>query len=237
MCDGEEEERGLEERLKEKEEKERKSAGGIERMAVRKALLSHSHGSLCQCSSCRGKVTGMQRHSRKQSIERRVKIGLSATMGVGFVIIVSILMMLMKSANAALLGIDLGNEFMKVALVKPGKIPISIAVNAMTKRKTPSLFGIVKGERLLGEDAAAIVPRYPESVFFNAREVVGVPFSEKLKMELFTDNGMKYEFKSEEDSLYASWKSENGTMYDAVELLVSKFHTLDFKYKSNCFSH
>ena len=126
------------------------------------------------------------------------------------------------SARAALLGVDLGGEYLKVSLVKPGKIPISIAVNAMTKRRTPAVWGIVKGERLLGEDAAAIVPRYPEKVIFNARELVGVPFSEDMERELFTKHGLKYEFDRDPNTsgaVYASWKSENGTAYDSIELL------------------
>ena len=84
------------------------------------------------------------------------------------------------------------------------------------------MWGVVKGERLLGEDAAAIVPRYPEKVIFNARELVGVPFSEELERELFTKHGIKYEFDRDPNgggAIYASWKSENGTTYDSVELL------------------
>lgn len=38
---------------------------------------------------------------------------------------------LVSTAQAAVLAVDLGSEFLKVSIVKPGRTPISIVLNEM----------------------------------------------------------------------------------------------------------
>ncbi|OAY75538.1 Heat shock 70 kDa protein 17 [Ananas comosus] len=58
-------------------------------------------------------------------------------------------------AGSAVASVDLGSEWMKVAVVnlKPGQSPISIAINEMSKRKSPALVAFHGGDRLVGEEA------------------------------------------------------------------------------------
>ena len=65
---------------------------------------------------------------------------------------------------APLMAVDLGGEFLKVSLVKAGS-GFSVVINEMSKRRTAAQVSLVGGERLLGEDAAALAPRHPEQVF------------------------------------------------------------------------
>lgn len=58
------------------------------------------------------------------------------------------------------MAIDLGSENIKISIVKPGKIPISIVINEMSKRKTSASLAVVEGSRLVGEEAAALSARY-----------------------------------------------------------------------------
>ncbi|CAI7729649.1 unnamed protein product [Closterium sp. NIES-54] len=69
---------------------------------------------------------------------------------------------------------------MKVAVVnpRPGQSPISIAINEMSKRKSPSVVAISNGDRLLSEEAVGIAARYPDRVYTRARDMVGVPVDE-----------------------------------------------------------
>ena len=67
--------------------------------------------------------------------------------------------------HSALMAIDLGSENIKISIVKPGKIPISIVINEMSKRKTSASLAVVEGSRLVGEEAAALSARYPDKVF------------------------------------------------------------------------
>lgn len=84
-----------------------------------------------------------------------------------------LLLLAPPNADAALLAIDLGSDFIKAALVKPGRAPVSIVLNEMSKRKTPAQVAFVDGERLLGDEAAAVAARYPERVLIGARDLLG----------------------------------------------------------------
>ncbi|KAK9268190.1 hypothetical protein L1049_010633 [Liquidambar formosana] len=71
-------------------------------------------------------------------------------------------------SQSAVSSIDLGSEWLKVAVVnlKPGQSPISVAINEMSKRKSPALVAFQSGNRLIGEEAAGIVRSVsPQSIF------------------------------------------------------------------------
>lgn len=61
-----------------------------------------------------------------------------------------------QSAAGAVIGIDLGGEFFKVALVKPGKA-LEIVLNIESKRKTATMVGYHDGEQLFSTAAANMV--------------------------------------------------------------------------------
>lgn len=60
--------------------------------------------------------------------------------------------------NSAI-AIDIGTQFMKIALVKPG-VPMEIVLNKESKRKTPFALAIRNGERFFGESAMQMVPLF-----------------------------------------------------------------------------
>lgn len=70
------------------------------------------------------------------------------------------------------MSIDFGSDFLKVALIQADRIPIAIAVNEMSKRKTPTVVGIVDKERSLGEEAVSMTVRYPDQVISRIRDFV-----------------------------------------------------------------
>lgn len=95
----------------------------------------------------------------------------------GFVLLLAFLSLMVPS-RAAVTSIDLGSEWLKVAVVnlKPGQTPISIAINEMSKRKSPALVAFHAGDRLIGEEAAGIVARYPDKVYSCVRDLIGKPY-------------------------------------------------------------
>ena len=52
-----------------------------------------------------------------------------------------------------------------MSVVKPGRTPISIVTNEMSKRRTLAQLAFIEGDRLLGEEAAALAVRYPDRVY------------------------------------------------------------------------
>jgi hypoxia up-regulated 1 len=88
------------------------------------------------------------------------------------------------SAASAVLGIDLGTEYFKAALVKPG-IPLEIVLTKDSKRKEASAvaFKPTKGgplpagafpERFYGSDAVALAARFPGDVYPNLKVLLGI---------------------------------------------------------------
>ncbi|KAL6776251.1 HSP70G [Auxenochlorella protothecoides x Auxenochlorella symbiontica] len=80
---------------------------------------------------------------------------------------------LVPGTRSSIMAVDLGSEFMKVALVQPGRTPISIVINEISKRKTPALVGFVGRDRLVGEEAAGLATRHPTAFVANLPALLG----------------------------------------------------------------
>jgi len=75
-------------------------------------------------------------------------------------------------ARGAVLGIDLGSDFIKVALVSPGQA-FQIVGNVNSKRKTSSTVSFYQGDRLFEADAEALQARRPRQVFHAPHRLLG----------------------------------------------------------------
>jgi hypoxia up-regulated 1 len=60
--------------------------------------------------------------------------------------------------SRAILGVDLGSLYMKVALVQSGS-PLEIVVNLHSKRKTEQMILFDRSQRFYGADAASLLAR------------------------------------------------------------------------------
>jgi hypoxia up-regulated 1 len=89
-----------------------------------------------------------------------------------------------SAAGSAVLGIDIGTEYFKAALVKPG-IPLEIVLTKDSKRKESAAIAFKPTresdspfpERFYGGDALALAARYPDDVYINLKTLLGVPFN------------------------------------------------------------
>lgn len=90
-----------------------------------------------------------------------------------------------SAVGSAVLGIDVGTEYMKAALVKPG-IPLEIVLTKDSKRKESAAVAFKPTrqsdasfpERFYGGDALALSARYPDDVYMNLKTLLGVPFND-----------------------------------------------------------
>ncbi|KAJ6191448.1 hypothetical protein N7519_001469 [Penicillium mononematosum] len=90
-----------------------------------------------------------------------------------------------SAAGSAVLGIDIGTEYFKAALVKPG-IPLEIVLTKDSKRKESAAVAFKPTresdapfpERFYGGNALALAARYPDDVYINLKTLLGVPFND-----------------------------------------------------------
>lgn len=95
-------------------------------------------------------------------------------------------------AGPAALGVDLGTEYIKASLVKPG-IPLEIVLTKDSRRKETSAVAFkpdrdgVKPdtfpERFYGSDAMAMAPRFPADVYPNLKHILGLPLDHSIVQE------------------------------------------------------
>ncbi|XP_050068478.1 hypoxia up-regulated protein 1 isoform X2 [Anopheles maculipalpis] len=70
------------------------------------------------------------------------------------------------------MSVDLGSEWMKVGVVSPG-VPMEIALNKESKRKTPTTIAFRNGDRVFGEDAQTLGVRFPSNSFGYLVDLLG----------------------------------------------------------------
>ncbi|KAG2181833.1 hypothetical protein INT44_008649 [Umbelopsis vinacea] len=87
-------------------------------------------------------------------------------------VLLLVLLGLWHSVQAAVMSIDYGTEWFKVGLIKPG-IPLDIALNKDSKRKTQAVVSIRGNERMYGGDAVNLAGRFPQATYFNLKSLAG----------------------------------------------------------------
>jgi len=119
---------------------------------------------------------------------------------------IALLFLLISTASAAsaVLGIDLGTEYIKAALVKPG-IPLEIVLTKDSKRKETAAVAFKPlrsrvntaesssyPERVYGGDAVALSARFPSDVYPNLKPLLGLKLTDDLVSEYGgTHSGLK----------------------------------------------
>lgn len=103
------------------------------------------------------------------------------------------------SAQSAVLGIDLGTEYIKAVLVKPGT-PLEIVLAKDSKRKEASIVSfkpLSNGklpepegeypERSYGSAAQALAARFPGDTYPNLKQLLGLPFESSSVLQTYQD--------------------------------------------------
>lgn len=112
-------------------------------------------------------------------------------------------------AASAVLGVDLGTEYIKAALVKPG-IPLEIVLTKDSRRKEASAVAFKPAknpqsgsfpERAYGSDAVALASRFPGDVYSNLKVLLGLP----------ADNTVVKDYASRHPALRLETEKTKGT--------------------------
>ncbi|GAV70796.1 HSP70 domain-containing protein [Cephalotus follicularis] len=140
--------------------------------------------------------------------------------GIALLLLLSFLSLLSTPSECgAVSSIDLGSEWLKIAVVnlKAGQAPISIAINEMSRRKSPALIAFHSDTRLLAEEAAGITARYPHKVYSHLRDLIAKPYPHATRLL----DSMYLPLNIVQDSTGAvAFKIDDGvTLYSLEELV------------------
>ncbi|XP_046851747.1 hypoxia up-regulated protein 1-like [Xenia sp. Carnegie-2017] len=120
------------------------------------------------------------------------------------------------SDGLAVMSIDLGSEFMKIAIVKPG-VPMEIALNIESRRKTPLVVSLKDDERLFSDPAMGVAVKNPKSAYLYLLDVIGKKIGNPL-VEMYRKRFPYYEIvKDDRESILFQHDSE--TAFSVEELL------------------
>ncbi|KAL2515297.1 heat shock 70 kDa protein 17 [Forsythia ovata] len=123
-------------------------------------------------------------------------------------IFLSLFLLNAVQSQSTVASIDLGSKCLKVAVVnlKPGQAPISIAINEMSKQKTPSLVSFHSNSQLIGEESLGLLARYPTKVDSHIPILLSKPFNytQKFLRSLY----LSYDITLDETRDVAVYKTE-----------------------------
>lgn len=131
---------------------------------------------------------------------------------------------LLNSQNAdavAVMSIDLGSEWMKVAIVSPG-VPMEIALNKESQRKTPVVVSFRDGERLFGDPAAGVGVRFPDKAYAYFLELLGKKVDNPM-VQLFQKRFPYYTIVPDERRGTVVLKHPEGMLFTPEELVAMVF--------------
>nr|ARK20016.1 hypoxia up-regulated protein 1 [Ampulex compressa] len=127
-----------------------------------------------------------------------------------------------NSEGVAVMSIDIGSEYMKVAIVSPG-IPMEIALNKESKRKTPAVIAFRNGERTFGEDAQGIGVRFPQYSFSYILDLLGKSIHNPM-VQLYMKRFPYYDIIEDEERHTVLFRLDANTTFAPEELLAQLLH-------------
>ncbi|VDO76757.1 unnamed protein product [Schistosoma mattheei] len=115
------------------------------------------------------------------------------------------------------MSIDLGTEFMKVAVVLPGK-PMGIALTPDSRRKTPTAVGFKNNERLFGSNAINLASKNPEYVFQSIPSLLGKSIDHPM-VKLFQERHPYHNLSYDATSGQLFFTRKDGVVFSVDELV------------------
>lgn len=142
--------------------------------------------------------------------------------GRGSLVLVCLCAVLGLTNAVTIMSIDIGSEWMKVAVVAAG-VPMEIALNKESKRKTPVAVSFRNDERTFGADAIQAGTKSPHTNFVYILDLLGKSIDNPM-VELYKKRFPYYNIESEPERGTISFRLDEDTKY-TVEELMAQFLT------------
>lgn len=117
----------------------------------------------------------------------------------------------------AVMSVDFGSEWMKVGIVSPG-VPMEIALNKESKRKTPAVISFRDNVRSFGEDAQTVGIRFPKNAYSYLLDLLAKDITHPL-VKLYQERFPYYEIVEDPERGTILFKHDDETYYSPEELI------------------
>ena len=145
------------------------------------------------------------------------------------------ILLIIQHINSFLIGVDLGSEFFKVTVIKPGK-PFSMMENLQSKTKTLNAIGLKDNEILYSGDARNKKSRLPKNIFNYFSEFLGKNVNDNSIQNYMKNFIITYDIDNNKinDSIHFNIKfnnqDENISIEEVYALLFNHIKFLSEKY-------
>lgn len=117
----------------------------------------------------------------------------------------------------AVMSVDFGTEWMKIGIVSPG-VPMEIALNKESKRKTPSVISFRDNVRSFGEDAQTVGIRFPKNAYGYLLDLLAKDINHPM-VKLYQQRFPYYNIVEDKDRGTILFKHDEETFYSPEELI------------------
>ncbi|XP_076607074.1 hypoxia up-regulated protein 1 [Chaetodon auriga] len=121
------------------------------------------------------------------------------------------------TVTVAVMSVDLGSEWMKMAIVKPG-VPMEIVLNKESRRKTPIAVCLKEHERLFGDSALGVSVKNPKTVYRHLQSLLGKKHN-NLQVALYQKRFPEHQLQEDPVRGTVYFKNSEETQYTPEELL------------------
>uniref|UniRef100_A0A4W6DG57 Hypoxia up-regulated protein 1 n=1 Tax=Lates calcarifer TaxID=8187 RepID=A0A4W6DG57_LATCA len=119
--------------------------------------------------------------------------------------------------SVAVMSVDLGSEWMKMAIVKPG-VPMEIVLNKESRRKTPTVVCLKENERLFGDSALGVSVKNPKTVYRHLQSLLGKKHN-NIQVALYQRRFPEHQLQEDPVRGTVYFKNSEEMQYTPEELL------------------
>eukprot|EP00118_Oscarella_pearsei_P009903 m.58343 g.58343 ORF g.58343 m.58343 type:complete len:1093 (+) comp34803_c0_seq2:99-3377(+) len=136
-------------------------------------------------------------------------------------VVLGILLQFQEGDAVAVMSIDFGSEWLKIAIVKPG-VPMEIALNKESQRKTANMVSLKGNERLFAAAAQTTGVRHPKSAYQYLQHLIGKKY-DSPQVELYKKRFPYYDITKDVVRDTVLFQHNENTTYSVEELLAMIF--------------
>uniref|UniRef100_A0A8C5EUK2 Hypoxia up-regulated protein 1 n=1 Tax=Gouania willdenowi TaxID=441366 RepID=A0A8C5EUK2_GOUWI len=120
-------------------------------------------------------------------------------------------------STLAVMSVDLGSEWMKMAIVKPG-VPMEIVLNKESRRKTPMVVCLKDNERLFGDNALGVSVKNPQMVYRHLQGLLGKKH-DNVQVDLYRRRFPEHQLQEDKHRSTVSFQNSKEVQYTPEELI------------------